>query len=1161
MGWSAESDDASRRAGRRAPPSFDASASHEAWSLAPQDLSRDRVLQDCATVEFAGERRPAFGPYVLLAKAGEGGMGVVYFGVNVRAGNEVAVKILPWSAAAQHEDLENRFVREARIAAKLRSEHLVGVMDLDRDDATRCHYLVMEFVRGCSAGKWLKGLTTGAPEADALDVCIAATKGLAAAHVAGVVHRDVKPGNIMIPDDPGGRLELARAKLADLGLARRVTGGDSLTGTHHALGTPGYMAPEQVLDAKRAMKPADVFAMGATLYALLTGREPFTGATPMEAAMKTVQAPHAPVRSVRPDVSPATAALLDICLAKDPARRCCDASALLDALVTCRAALGDPTAEAVTVVAGFVLREERGVRAKTDPSDASRPRATDDASTVAWRTPTAAPAPSQVATPRLDSPAVPPVPLESPRDTSLATSETASSKSWTPSPSILEAAGVRVDAVPARSAKGGRSTAVMIVAVVVAAAATAAALLLRREEAPPSPPAPSSETIAAPAGRAPVAPSAGLAITSEPPGAAVEIDGRARGTTPLVIEDFGNGRRAVAVSLPRYRRFETTHEPKVGDRAPLHALLVRETGALAVTGGGPLATVTLIRDGAPAKRYDLALDERGELRVAEVEAGVYAVDVVRSGFDSYSGRIDVGPARPVSLTAAMREHDALLTVDTRPSGAEVLLDGSPIGTTPMRARPMRPGRRTVTLHLPEHADVVRTTTFERDREANLAEVPLAAWPLYDFTKTGEGVEAFVAGKAMSGRVRLAPGQVVVHFRRRGRRPSSKTFHGDLDEKIDVVPGEMDALLGTLDLAGWPTDARCSIGGRRVSDGERLRPGEYTLHVERDGSPDADLTFTVQADARVHVDLPNAAAQSAAAPLRDLAAWDAAGTVARRAAAEWVAARERGFQFARLETFALGRLRHEVAVFLHVRTGLEFSLLPAGKFVMGSPETETGRENGETRHEVRLTRPFLLARTEFTQAAWDAAMGPARCQFRGAARPVETVSWHEATAACARLGFALPTEAQWEFACRAGAETAYARGEAPEALKGCANIADAFLLAHPTQVPCDMSTWSFTQTIDDGYAGTAPVERFAANAFGLHDMHGNVWEWCADGFVAYPRGAVDDPRGEPGSATRICRGGSWRNSAPLVRCATRFDLAPSTQSSHLGFRPARVIALD
>ncbi|MCY3020025.1 MAG: protein kinase [Planctomycetota bacterium] len=131
---------------------------------------------------------------------------------------------------------------------------------------------------------------TGLAETEALAICIAAANGLAAAHAKGIIHRDIKPDNILVPPAAGGNiLDFAGAKVADLGLARQQEGGQSLTGTSSAMGTPGFMPPEQGMSARKAGKPADVFALGATLYALLAGKPPFTGDTAMAIMIATLQ--------------------------------------------------------------------------------------------------------------------------------------------------------------------------------------------------------------------------------------------------------------------------------------------------------------------------------------------------------------------------------------------------------------------------------------------------------------------------------------------------------------------------------------------------------------------------------------------------------------------------------------------------------------------------------------------------------------------------------------------------------------------------------------------------------------------------------------------------------------------------------------------------------
>ena len=349
------------------------------WSRPPEDLSGERVLRNCDLVEFEGERRPSVGRMVLLSKLGQGGMGVVYHAVNPRLRTEVAVKLLPLALHAQQPGLVARFLREARLAARLRSPHLVSVLEVDEDDDTGCHFIVMEYVDGPTASGWLSGLRQtrhrGAAEGAALEICIAASKGLQVAHLEGIVHRDIKPANILVPRGRSGEVDLSGCKLSDLGLARSEAAERSLTGTQVAMGTPGYMAPEQATDAKRAKKPADVFSMGATLYALLTGRPPFGASSAAMALVKTVKCEFEPIESIRPDVSPATRTLIETCLRRSPSERFPDATALLEALEICSQAehRAAETIDYTTVVASLVTRSEQGKPAMTDPPTPTPP--------------------------------------------------------------------------------------------------------------------------------------------------------------------------------------------------------------------------------------------------------------------------------------------------------------------------------------------------------------------------------------------------------------------------------------------------------------------------------------------------------------------------------------------------------------------------------------------------------------------------------------------------------------------------------------------------------------------------------------------------------------------------------------------------------------------
>lgn len=303
------------------------------------ELTEDTLLRRVERKPFLGRLRPTLGGISILAALGKGGMGSVYYAFHPRLKVEIAIKVLSDEMAHTHKDLIQRFQLEAQIAARVKSPHLVGVIDVNQDQGL--HYLVMEYVHGVSADEYLKSQRGPLPEAVALDICAAACEGLAAAHAAGVIHRDVKPSNIMIPVSQNGQVpKFKQAKIADLGIARLNDAAGALTQSHMSMGSPGYMPPEQVTNARNTSPAADVFSMGATLYALLAcGRAPFSRTSYAESLRATVLEACTPLSECRRDLTQATVAMIDRCLAKNPAERYPDAAALLKEIRICRASL------------------------------------------------------------------------------------------------------------------------------------------------------------------------------------------------------------------------------------------------------------------------------------------------------------------------------------------------------------------------------------------------------------------------------------------------------------------------------------------------------------------------------------------------------------------------------------------------------------------------------------------------------------------------------------------------------------------------------------------------------------------------------------------------------------------------------------------------------
>ena len=211
--------------------------------------------------------------------------------------------------------------------------------------------------------------------------------------------------------------------------------------------------------------------------------------------------------------------------------------------------------------------------------------------------------------------------------------------------------------------------------------------------------------------------------------------------------------------------------------------------------------------------------------------------------------------------------------------------------------------------------------------------------------------------------------------------------------------------------------------------------------------------------------------------------------------------------------------------------IEFVLIPAGEFMMGS-QVWYGRSKEKPVHKVRLTKPFYLSKYEVTQGQYEGIVGRNPSRFKGANNPVERVSWEDCQGFVKKLGpgFRLPTEAEWEYACRAGSTTRYCCGSDSSALSDYAWYSKAGGKTHP-------------------------VGQKKPNAWGLYDMHGNVFEWCQDRWGKYPTGSVTDPTGPTGGYCRAFRGGGWDVTAGGCRSAFREGYVPEDRDDNLGCRLA------
>ena len=289
----------------------------------------------------------------------------------------------------------------------------------------------------------------------------------------------------------------------------------------------------------------------------------------------------------------------------------------------------------------------------------------------------------------------------------------------------------------------------------------------------------------------------------------------------------------------------------------------------------------------------------------------------------------------------------------------------------------------------------------------------------------------------------------------------------------------------------------------------------------------------------------------------------------------------------------GQPAKELKLDLGNNVTMKLVLIPAGKFLMGSPETEKGRDKDETQHEVTISKPFYMGITHVTvdqfaafvkdsgyntdaeKDGWslafeirDGKLDVKRVDglsWRNSSvdqkgdHPVVFVSWNDVRVFCDWLSkksgmtVDLPTEAQWEYACRAGTTTAYPWGDNPDDGKGWGNCADQSLSKKLPNTGWQYFHW------DDGFAFASPVWSFKANAFGLHDMIGNASQWCCDRYGNYGKGAAVDPKGADRGVLRVLRGGSFYGIPADCRSASRVKDAPEDRGGFFGFRVVALVA--
>jgi formylglycine-generating enzyme required for sulfatase activity len=614
------------------------------------------------------------------------------------------------------------------------------------------------------------------------------------------------------------------------------------------------------------------------------------------------------------------------------------------------------------------------------------------------------------------------------------------------------------------------------------------------------------------------------------PASNVEVeDGKA------VLKDLPDGEHELIVQAAGYQPFTTRVTVKDG-RGSVEAKLVAVKGALSVK-ARPGTVVTAFEAGGRETRLG-SVPAGGSLAVENLlRIGAYTLKLEHPDCAPVSQPIELTIGRALSVAPAQTPLPGELRVFSVPTGADVRVNGQAAGQTPatlknqpseqalsveVYSRGYRRVAQSVTLK-PKEVRTVNVGTLAG--ESGGVDIQLANRDFrMDQAEVRVDGKAITVAKPKGGYLLPDPADSV--WRVEGLDVGARTVeiaHPDYepwrqtvtvrDQEMTAVNVKLKPKPGTVACETTPAGARAVINGGDQHDTTfldyrtkaesltplrgTLPPGTYTLRIELKGYKTATRTVVVTANRTVEVS----------------------------AALEKIRGAEEG------QAWTVPDLN------------LEMAYIRPGTFTMGSPNSEEGHsedENLQTR--VTLKRGYWLGKTEVTQGQWEALMGSNPSHFKGADRPVEQVSWTDAMEFCRKLSereraggrlpegyeYTLPTEAQWEYACRAGTTGLYA---------GSGNL--------------DAMGW---YTGNSGNQ-THPVAQKQANAWGLYDMHGNVWEWCRDWYSHYPGGSVRDPTGPSSGSVRVDRGGGWSSVPRRCRSAFRLGNVPGVRYLNLGFRLA------
>lgn len=1132
----------------------------DAESVANQLVKSGKLTKFQAAMLCQGRGKGlVLGEYIVLDKIGAGGMGQVFKAQHRRMKRMAAVKVLAPHITKDPQAVR-RFYQEVEMAAKLTHPNIVA--SYDAAEAHGMHYLVMEFVDGSDLSSFLSK-NGPLPLRTAIDCIRQAAEGLAYAHAQNVVHRDIKPGNLLL--DKSGAV-----KILDMGLARTIDALEQqdknskaeLTQAGQVMGTVDYMAPEQARDARAADHRADIYSLGCTLYRLLTGYPPFPADTMVKKIMAHASQPAPPITKHCAAAPAKLEMLYQKMMQKDPNRRIGSAK---EVAATLADILNSPEAEIASesVLSPSPVAGDRS--SSVNLSESARSESI--GSTIFGKGSSIAPSFRESSIGKSGKSTV----GNSTSGKSTAAKSTGGDKRSGPPSFAINTAPPRAtaDTKSAERVAAAKPKAVFygsIAAVAIVAVAIVGWWLTRESDVVDAPeevarlPDSTASATAVASNTTIVFPwstTATPSATSSATAATVVSGTSSAPPTPAPSSTAKNSPSNAIAADGSSKTSVFDPKPNVGSGADRPPPATPAGTAVAVGGPGPSPTTASFLTPGISTVAETATSSPEKKRLplpSDPE-----VDQARKAIrDIFKAEIAAAKKPEEKVPLAKKIYD------------QALADGEPLGRYAMLVEAAALGADGGNAQQVELASRLVASLFEVNEFNWSADIWDAAQKRQPTPAIAKAivpvliklVDDAVAEEAFDSAKRLM--DLALAYGRRAQDPATTQNANDRNKRYIAERQLYDTL----------AKARATLEATPDDPDANLLLGKHLCFVQDEW--ETGLPLLAKGKDPVFKEL---AAQSIPAPTEIAEVltlgdkWWAKSekpTAIKRelqvGAVHWykiVQSAVTGIDKAKVDkriadsAAALVGIKpvrkakepaKEMIVPLAPGVDLALNYISRGEFVMGGP---SGYESPP--HSVRISNGFYFGRFEITQAQWTAVMGtapwiPAGSYQEGPDYAAGGISQLEASGYCFRLSeiarqqksipadarFRLPTEAEWEYACRAGTTSRYSYGDDGNVLGDFA--------------------WYESNASKAGESFAHRVGKKKPNAWGLFDMHGNLWELCSDWAGNYPNQAVVDPTGPASGDRVILRGGCWSNNGGNLTCSYRDSGSSSSRvSSSIGFR--------